>query len=422
MPPPLQKFDDRRGRAGLGGWWISLDEARRRSIGHENWWTQQDRSGRRVPVQQYDVKGPKSRPVWLFENGDMYLGEWIGRGTNGLAHPVEHGLGVTYNNFPIKKKGLIYLGGWKEGLEHGVGYSFWLKSSVAWSNNKLAASEIQDMSTLNGHNKHPGLPYCYYGKFDNDVKSDDHAVVSLKCGSTRRGPWRNNVPVDKNNEPASWYSHDSVAAATGPAAASRQHQEERKIAASAVTPTNKRKARETTSRPTQPPSKRRGSLFKKKIGPAAATTYVRTRGVAIKQEEPRDAPGTIEIQDDDSDDDSEAPLVSDLLPIKQEEIEESVERQADPTMTNKSQEEEAARIQEIHDWLAQHVIGNGPNPDTMQSYACELYELGFESVDMVLTNTTKYLTEEHIQSFAWMKPLHKQMLIDFLHGTDKSYV
>jgi hypothetical protein len=282
-----------------------------------------------------------------------------------VVRPVEHGLGVTYNNTPIKKKGLVYLGEWKDGRVHGVGYAFWLKSSVAWKNNRLAGSEIQDMRTVNGHNKHPGLPYCYSGKYENDFRSDDQAVVSLKDGSTRRGPWRNDEPVDKNNgEPDSWYNHDSVAAAAGPAAASlqQQHQEERKIAA-AVTPSNKRKSSETTSRPTQPRSMRRGGpSFRGKIGPAAATP-VCSRGVAIKQE-PRDVTEIIEIQDDS---DSEAPLESDL-PKKEEELEESVVQQADTTTTTTSQAEEHARIQDIHDWLQQHVIGNGPNPDTMQIY------------------------------------------------------
>jgi hypothetical protein len=53
----------------------------------------------------------------------------------------------------------------------------------------------------------------------------------------------------------------------------------------------------------------------------------------------------------------------------------------------------------------------------MKMYACSLYELGFESVDMI-TNTTKYPTEHHVDSFEWMKPLHKQMLNDYLSGNE----
>lgn len=232
--------------------------------------------------------------------------------------------------------------------------------------------------------------------------------MTLKNGCTRKGPWESNKPV------GDWYhdhhAHVSVTTAVGgrlgPVTA-RPHDEE---VGPAVTPTTSGSNKRKKSSPTTAASSSRSRPSSGNADHDRTSSTIRARGeVAIKQE-------VIELLDSSSD---EAPAVM------QEEVEE--EQPGEPSQqavdaavaftNNTDQDEDEARIQEIHDWLEQDVIGNNPKPGTMKMYARSLYELGFESVDMI-TNTTKYLTEQHIDSFKWMKPLHKQMLNDYLHGND----
>ena len=84
---PSQEYDGYRGDICIGGWWISLVSAQKRWVGLKRWWTKPDQHGRVVPVKQHVTKtkmgaaaasasaAPKSLPIWLFSNGDMYLGE-----------------------------------------------------------------------------------------------------------------------------------------------------------------------------------------------------------------------------------------------------------------------------------------------------------------------------------------------------------
>lgn len=65
--------------------------------------------------------GRGDKPFWLFENGDMYLGEWRKRPGGVL---VEHGSGITYNNRPKKYKGMVFIGDWQNGHCKGSGKSF----------------------------------------------------------------------------------------------------------------------------------------------------------------------------------------------------------------------------------------------------------------------------------------------------------
>ena len=69
------KNEGNRGDNALKGWWIGLDEAQERGQG-EKWWKHSGIGGETIQVRQYDENGPNDRPIWLFENGDMYLGEW----------------------------------------------------------------------------------------------------------------------------------------------------------------------------------------------------------------------------------------------------------------------------------------------------------------------------------------------------------
>lgn len=72
------KFEGNRGDNAIKGRWIGLAEAQERAQG-EKWWKHSGIGGEKIQVQQSnsaDENGPNERPIWLFENGDMYLDEW----------------------------------------------------------------------------------------------------------------------------------------------------------------------------------------------------------------------------------------------------------------------------------------------------------------------------------------------------------
>ena len=177
---PRNKFDGHHGVNALGGWWITLEEATKRANGEE-WWKNAGIHGFTIPVQQYDRSGPNEKPIWLFQNGDMYLGQWKMQ-----KWPVEDGYGITYNG-PIK-----------EGFISGAGKSFWLQSSAMWQTNRLSCSKIQQDSVK--------VPYTYIGKYCRSIKNDWLATVTLKDGTTRVGPWKDGLPVGD-----CWKDHSSAA-------------------------------------------------------------------------------------------------------------------------------------------------------------------------------------------------------------------
>ena len=66
-----------------------------------------------------------------------------------------------------------------------------------------------------------------------------------------------------------------------------------------------------------------------------------------------------------------------------------------------------SRIENITMFLSNEGIGCNPSPDTMNRYGKELFDTGYESVEMI----KKHLKKNHIQSFGWMKDLHKRILV-----------
>lgn len=110
MPPvPVFLKDERRGDNATRGTWLSLEEATERTPGNEEWW-RQDLYGKTVSVKQYDATGPRDKPIWMFEDGDMYLGQWK-KCSDRHQYPVEQGFGVTYlNRKHSTPAGRVYVG------------------------------------------------------------------------------------------------------------------------------------------------------------------------------------------------------------------------------------------------------------------------------------------------------------------------
>ena len=202
--------DGLRGRDGGIGWWISLEEAQERSIGNEKWFEKNNFRGKQVPSIQHVRDAPEDKPVWLFQDGDMYLGEWRSMGPD-AGFSVEHGFGIAYTNYPLNHQGLVCIGGWNHGIRHGQGEEFWMESSIVWTENHHDDSPIAHVNPAN--NKRTPVPFAYRGRLTNGYYHDKQAVVTLKDGTTRRGAWSYGEPV------GDWHNHELVAQATAAAAA-----------------------------------------------------------------------------------------------------------------------------------------------------------------------------------------------------------
>ena len=182
----FQKFDDKRGFAELGGRWIDAEEAKEKSKQHrehqgDEWWTLLDLFGQNVDVKQYVKGAPRDKPFWLFENHDMYLGEWS-------KDKKEEGIGITYNSRP---KGLICIAQWKGGLLNGKGKSSWLQESTIWLKNYLPNSPIFEKDGR----RTVKYPFTYDGEYVNSAKVAKNATVTLKNGMTKVGPWKGGIPA-----------------------------------------------------------------------------------------------------------------------------------------------------------------------------------------------------------------------------------
>ena len=132
----------------------------------------------------------------------MYLGTWNEKGPKG--HPVEEGFGITYFKYPNKDLGMVSIGSFKDGFLHGAAESFWLESSLTWEKNRFPGSAISAKATRKGC-KGPGIPFRYIGNYKRSMELDQQAVVTLKDGTTRIGPWEDGEPV------GDWYKHPKVA-------------------------------------------------------------------------------------------------------------------------------------------------------------------------------------------------------------------
>lgn len=195
----LQPFDDKRGPCGTLGWWISLEEAQERSCGNEKWWTIPAADGRVVPVRQYDTNlgtgGPLDKPVWLYNQRDMYLGEWEDFESTfvpGDLYPMEHGFGIAFRGAPDPERGLIFIGEWVKGFCCGSnGKATWLtRSCDTWRRDHWPGSKTIKHGTIH-------VPFDYVGPFDENGLwgGNEAATVTLKNGTQGYGKWRDGFPV-----------------------------------------------------------------------------------------------------------------------------------------------------------------------------------------------------------------------------------
>lgn len=108
MPKKEISENGPRGVYKMYGEWVDLKEAKQRGLDTE-WWKEAVQ-GQSVPVKQYIEGAPTDKPIWMYHDGDMYLGEWKGT--------LEHGFGITYSHCPFKFRGQCYVGTFQNGYCH----------------------------------------------------------------------------------------------------------------------------------------------------------------------------------------------------------------------------------------------------------------------------------------------------------------
>jgi hypothetical protein len=162
--------------------WITLEEARANAHSNIAWWKCEDQSGWHVEENQYDPKGPSDKPVYVYANGDMYLGEWKKYG-NFLQRKSRPGCFGVY----LSRGDCVFVGLWKKGKLNGACKMLWLPSSPTWSYNQDLESPIKV--------KNAGVPFLYIGRYEDGQKNDPSATVILRNGMARVGPWKDDAPV-----------------------------------------------------------------------------------------------------------------------------------------------------------------------------------------------------------------------------------
>ena len=168
----------RERRKGAWGAFSSLDMAQELA-GGVKWWENEDHMGRKVDVAALK-NGPPGFPVFIWEHGVMYIGEWT---RNRKKKWVREGFGCQYYFGEEKEdvKGQIYIGDFFDGKRHGEGRQSWLENSEIWIQNKWSISKIR---TETGRH----IPYRYDGPFSSNLKHGI-GIVTLKDGTRLKGPW-----------------------------------------------------------------------------------------------------------------------------------------------------------------------------------------------------------------------------------------
>ena len=365
---PDRRKDGRRGPAGLGGWWVSLQEAQELSVGNEKWWLSVGKGGAVIdPAKATSFKNAspsRSKPVWMYENGDMYIGDWkeTTSDDSNEEYMMEHGYGITYNNYPANFRGYVYIGEWQRGTMNGEGVSLWLPSSDAWKKNRSGPSPIQKDANKS-RARSSGIPFRYEGTYKHGAKHDETAIVTLKDGTTRIGHWENGNPV------GNWHNHTLKAVDT------------------AVK--NSDSEGESTGTP---------------------SLAVVTHGDSQRDEEPNNTPTKTDVASDSENSARNPPQVrtNEAVSGQGEDVQHNTDDSANAVGGPETDEQH--RIGQIRQFIADEIIGNDPSPTTMERYASRLYEKGFESIEMI----KHYLKDRHVKSYNWMSELHKEIFLERL--------
>lgn len=315
-------------------------------------------------------------------------------------------------------KGFVYVGEWQHGLFHGYGKRTWLQPSAVWKNDKLPRSPIQKLVSFT---KKAYLPFIFEGKFDKGLMHDSSATVTLKDGTLRMGPWKEDSPC------GDWWKDHEIVAVTAPSPQRNQSSLraqrpatpvsiDSEVDYSALNKARKRKASAPVDDDRKPAAQQSPAVprsislrsTRKVYGnnKAAPPTIAHARDhnggdeIRIKQEEPE-----IIVIDDAS-----------VHDVKREE--EAVDGsgsskgipslvlQKDDSTVQEDEDDEA--VQKVSFWLLKDVIGyDYSNDQVTDKYARKIIAFGVHSVEMILDRLPKSIVDEE---FTWMKPFHRFLL------------
>lgn len=308
--------------------WITLQQAREASFGKVAWWKLPAPNGERIIL----TTSSEERPVWKGVTGTMYLGGWKDGKWNGL--------GVFY--FP---DGCVLSGYWNEGSLLGKAMHVLLPESPSWIENHWPRSSLL--------HQEKSLPFIYVGCYKGFLMHDDDAIVILKDGTTRRGPWKDNAPCGDW-----WNEHE----------ASELRWEQLSLLLSFD--------EDETSEQADP------------ISTSTSTSTLYEDPVLVKEYLPTDDP----IKD-------------------QHTVRSSTSTSSDSCSTTTSslqrreswQSEFTAETTTIADWLSQ-ILSPDANPHEMQYYASRFYQDGFHSIHWIQQHCSTVDVRD------WMKKAHVRML------------
>jgi hypothetical protein len=378
------------------GSWLSLEEGRERAFGAVEWWMCEGLHGERVEERQLRSDGPESRPIWHSGSGKMYLGGW-------KKHPEKdcyqwHGFGVY-----CRRDGRVFVGEWDEGKLCGLAKRVWLPSAPLWLGNKKDVSVIRSKQT--GEDESVGLPFIYIGGYRGNWKEDKQAIVILKDGTTRTGPWKKNQPVGDW-----WEDHEKSVMSPGEMA---------RVLSFTRTYKQIAPARSNSTHST---------LVESSTGELSSTDEDHEKdpnpnfsAITSHSDEVSESSGSSEEEGSESSGSaSEALLLSNYCRSEGIDVNISAEMlrgKASPVKETERTRREHARtiydkdqVSSFARLLAEEIIGYDANPVEMEGYAPKFLDLGLHSVKMI----EEMCTPADVASFTWMKEYHRRRLLSWV--------
>lgn len=477
--------------------WISLAEAQERSVGNEKWWTKeagvttmdidvsevltaiQKMEGIEpalpIPVDSSPGDSDEEKPVWVYDDGNMYLGFW--KICDRTTDKIRHGKGIYYGHEPVSMMGSVYVSTWKDDKPVGKVEFFWLESSNVWKNNTDDSSEIANTNGRGRRNANENirrLPFKAYATMNENFQiCDEDAIITLKDGTRRRGPWQNDYPQGRGG----WHTHKKV---YGKDLVKLVRNKKRKSRDNHVVEAKKKGRWYKRHSPeikeylhawvakhganTMPTKQEREEIMDDTgLNETQVKSFFynnRRRSCWGPQEQEEEQEEQAEEEEEEgsgnNDEDDEdyvdtnvgeerkkggykrhppraikylktwvASVADPLSALKKDRekiiadtgLEEEQIKKWYYWYRSKHQEsgvnehdEHKGRIKKICNWISKEVIGHDPTQSIIHSYAATLYENGFNSVDLI----KKHL-EEHDINEVGMSKLHKRIFLQKLH-------
>lgn len=360
------------------GSWLTVREALERSPGlsQSTWWYCEGVHGEKVEIRQHRDDGPQDRPIWDSGNGRFYLGGWRKHPTI-EGHYQWHGWGVY-----CRYDGRVFVGEWNQGKLCGLGKRIWLPTAPCWIENRKKGSEI---SIPLESGEYVGVPYIYLGEYRDNWKDDPRAMVLLKDGTTRRGPWKQNKPV------GDWWEHERIESSLKLVKnlLSFANRDSEVLSNDKSTTTNQT-AIETTS--------------------GEDSHIIHMPSNMIYNEERSIKPNLSSLTSYSADTYSSGGLSG----CNKEKVgnSHSSNNNGQVSCSHSRDTPHAFQVARLRKWLCTEVIGFDARPEEMQYYACRFLEHGLHSPTII----KEMCRPADVAGFLWMKDFHRRRLLAWIQS------